>query len=416
MGRCWGTTNVLEWEMRRIPQFLVVLLVCLAPLSARAEASKAVASGVRYTHIGDYNVERLNRILGEEVKEFSSFAVHYPPATNAVSLYRVVYETTIPERGNQPTTASGLVAVPQVPQHTLPVVSYQHGTVFTKTAVPSHPEESMETRLMVARFAGQGYLVIAADYVGKGESTEPDSYMVRDVTVQACLDMLLASRAVCADLGLRQSDLFLSGWSQGAWSTMQFRHKLESLNMPIKAAATASTPSDLYLLFTRWINNPSPLDASYLVGIPVLFLNSYGYYYGLPGLVQVAIRPEYQKSATEFYANTIGWEQAQKQLPAKVADLLQPAFAAESSMATSLFYSRLQDNQAYRWRYATPSRYYYGKIDEVLPPYVGTLPVGYTEAVGGAKAESVYAGDNADHRGTFLFGVLDQKPFFDGLH
>ena len=134
--------------MRRIPQFLVVLLVCLAPLSARAEASKAVASGVRYTHIGDYNVERLNRILGEEVKEFSSFAVHYPPATNAVSLYRVVYETTIPERGNQPTTASGLVAVPQVPQHTLPVVSYQHGTVFTKTAVPSHPEESMSDRAL----------------------------------------------------------------------------------------------------------------------------------------------------------------------------------------------------------------------------------------------------------------------------
>ena len=35
---------------------------------------------------------------------------------------------------------------------------------------------------MVARFAGQGYLVIAADYVGKGESTEPDSYMASSKT------------------------------------------------------------------------------------------------------------------------------------------------------------------------------------------------------------------------------------------
>lgn len=44
---------------------------------------------------------------------------------------------------------------------------------------------------------------------------------------------------------------------------MQFRRKLESLDMPVTAAATASTPSDLYLLLTRWINNPTSLDASW---------------------------------------------------------------------------------------------------------------------------------------------------------
>ena len=48
-----------------------------------------------------------------------------------------------------------------------------------------------------------------------------------------------------------------------------------------------------------------------------------------------------------------------------------------------------------------------------MPPYVATLAVGYTEAVGGAKAEAVYAGDVADHRGAFLYGVKDQKEFFD---
>lgn len=48
-----------------------------------------------------------------------------------------------------------------------------------------------------------------------------------------------------------------------------------------------------------------------------------------------------------------------------------------------------------------------------MPPYVATLAVGYTEAVGGAKAEAVYAGDAADHRGAFLYGVKDQKEFFD---
>ena len=56
----------------------------------------------------------------------------------------------------------------------------------------------METRLMVARFAGQGYIVVAADYIGKGISNEPDAWLVQGATAQACLDMWLAAQAVCA--------------------------------------------------------------------------------------------------------------------------------------------------------------------------------------------------------------------------
>lgn len=401
--------------MRRFALVLAVLF-SLVSLSALAAPLPPGQSSVRYEHLGDYSVERLNAILTQELADFSPFTISYPPAKNAVSLYKVFYETVIPELGNKPTMASGLIAVPQVVPKTLPVVSYQHGTVFTKTAVPSHPEESMETRLMIARFAGQGYLVIGADYVGKGDSPEPDSYMVKDVTAQACLDMLLASRVVCSDLGLTQQGLFLSGWSQGAWATMQFRHKLEILDIPVKATATASTPCDLYVLLTRWINNPTSLDASWLPGSPLLFLFAYEHYYDLPGLSRAAIKEAYWQAAKDLFDNKIDWEQASKKLPATVGEMLQPEFAAESSMGASRFYRRLQDNQAYRWRYRTPSRYYYGKIDEVMPPYVATLPVDYAKAVGAAPAEAIYAGDSADHRGTFLFGVLNQKDWFDSLN
>ena len=400
--------------MRRSVLALFVFLA-VGPLAALAGPFPPVPPSVRYEHLADYTVERLNTILTEELAAFSTFQISYPPAKNAVSLYKVFYQTVIPEQGNQPTTASGLIAVPQVAQKSLPLVSYQHGTVFTKTAVPSHPEESMETRLMIARFAGQGYIVIGADYVGKGESPEPDSYMVKDVTAQACLDMLFAARVVCSGLGLTPQGLFLSGWSQGAWATMQFRHKLEGLGIPVKAAATASTPCDLYLLLTRWINNPTSLDASWLPGSPLLFTYAYEHYYDLPGLSRAVIKEEYWQTAKDLYENKIDWEQASKKLPATVGALLRPEFAAESSLGDSRFYRRLQENQAYRWRYRTPSRYYYGKIDEVMPPYVATLPVDYAKAVGAAPAEARYAGDRADHRGTFLFGVLDQKDWFDSL-
>ena len=392
---------------------LFVLFFVLAAFNAGAAEYRAVSSGVRYTHLGDYSVERLNTILSTEVATFSSFKIQYPQAANGVSLYKVQYATVIPEQGNKPTLASGLVAVPKTAQKKLPVVSYQHGTVFTRTAVPSRPEESDETRIVTARLAGNGYVVIAADYIGKGDSAEPDSYMVREATVQACVDMLFAARAVLADLGIAEDGLFLSGWSQGSWSTQQFRHRLESLNVPVKAAATAATPNDLYLLLTRWINNPTALDATWLAGSVILFTHSYANYYDMPGLPQTVIKPEYEAACRDFYENKIGWEQLQPQIPGKIADLLQKDAVAKSTPGMDAFFSRLRENQAFMWRSVTPCRYYYGKVDEVMPPYVATLAVGYTEAVGGAKAEAVYAGDVADHRGAFLYGVKDQKEFFD---
>ncbi|MDQ7822270.1 MAG: hypothetical protein RDV48_05700 [Candidatus Eremiobacteraeota bacterium] len=394
------------------------LLLCMILLLigiCYAEGGRAVPGGVSYEHIGDYSIERLNKILTGELAEFSTFPIKYPPARNAVSLYRVTYNTVIPEKDNRPVTVTGLAALPKVQEKKLPMVSYQHGTVFSRTEVPSSPEESMETRLMIARFAGQGYMVIAADYIGKGKSNEPDSYMVKESTMQACLDMLMASKILCADLKIEQGDLFLSGWSQGAWSTMMFRNRLESLGIPVKAAATAATPCDLYAAMTRWINNRSEYDATWIVGTVALLINSYEDYYGLQGLSQAAIKPKYWQTAKDFYHNKIGWAQAGKVFPPTAKEFLNDDFAAESSLASNRFFARLQENQAYRWRYATPTRYYYGKIDECIAPYIATLPVEYESAIGGAPAKAVYAGDNATHRGAFMFGVLDQKEWFDSL-
>ncbi|CAH2031831.1 hypothetical protein [Trichlorobacter ammonificans] len=398
---------------------VAALLMALpaAPVSAAGGAAVTLANGVSYQLLGSYDVARLNRIGTTELQEFKTIKsdLVLAPARNGVKLYRVSYRTVIPEQENRPVEVAGLIAVPDRAAASYPLVSYQHGTVFTRNEVPSFPEQSMETRVMIAQFAGQGYIVIAADYIGKGSSPAPDSYMVRESTVQACYDMLVAARAVLADLKLTTGDLFLSGWSQGAWNTMQFRNRLESLGIAVKAAATASTPTDLYLLLNRWINRRTSLDADWLVGSAVLLVNSYEHYYGLPGLSKAALKPQYWQTARDFYENRIGWSEASPKLPKSISELFQDDFAAASSLMANRFYRQLHQNQAYQWRYTTPSRYYYGTADEVVAPYIATLPVTYQEAVGGAAATAVFAGDRADHRGTFIFGVVDQKRWFDSL-
>jgi pimeloyl-ACP methyl ester carboxylesterase len=394
---------------------LPLFLLFAQAVHAIADDFKPVSSGVKYQYIGEYSVERLNTILTSEVKNFASFPMTYPPAENPVKLYKVVYNTVIPEANNRPVQVSGLIAVPVVKATKLPVVSYQHGTVFSQTEAPSAPEESMETRLMVARFAGQGYIVIAADYIGKGISHEPDGWLVKEVTAQACLDMWLAAQAVCADLSLTPGDLFLSGWSQGSFSTSAFLDRLEAIGVPVKAAAMASAPNDIYLCFNRWIHVASDLDVHWLVATASMMVNAYETYYDLSGLSTAAIKPQYYQTARDFYHNTITWEQAAKVLPAKTKDLFQDDFINLRSGLSKRFSKQLQLNSSYNWRFKTPTHYYYGQIDEVVTPYMVNLPVEYQKTLGGAQAQGIFAGEKADHRGTFLFAVKDQKRWFDEL-
>lgn len=380
-----------------------------------AEAEKRVPGGVSYEWIADFSVDRLDEILSSELKEFSDFPMQYPSALNPVKLYRVRYDTVVPEQNNRPVRVSGLIAVPVVTDKHLPVLSYQHGTVFSRTEVPSFPEQSMETRMMVAAFAGHGYLVVAADYVGKGISDEPDGWLVKEVTAQACFDMLIASRAICEDMGLSQTGLFLSGWSQGSFSTSAFQQRLELAGIPITAAAMASAPNDIYLAINRWLHVPSEYDVSWLVATTGMLVFAYENYYGFEGLSSVAIRPEYLETVKGLYENRITWAEASKTLPSKCVDLLTEDFVARVGSLSDPFSQQLLANRSYNWRFKTPTRYYYGKIDEVVTPYMVGLPVEYQKSVGGAASEAIFAGDAANHRGTFVFAVKHQKEWFDSL-
>nr|HML27834.1 alpha/beta hydrolase [Hyphomicrobium sp.] len=142
---------------------LAVLVGITAPSAhARENAAVQVSSGISYELIGRWDADKLNQILKVDAPKFFGTAISATPARNAVRLYRVTYSSVIPERGNKPTIASGLIAIPDTKAATFPMLSYQHGTVYEKEQVPSFPDQSPETQLVLAQFAGQGYVVIGA--------------------------------------------------------------------------------------------------------------------------------------------------------------------------------------------------------------------------------------------------------------
>jgi len=257
---------------------------------------RVVLVGTHFEKLETVSKEALTTIMNEEQKPFRQdeadlvaaggakyWAGYVPPtfaaATNDVEVYRVAYRSTIPEQGNRPTVAYGLVAVPKGATGALPLVSQQHGTLWLKESAPSQAFSwdknstapfkyglsqqqlygtCFETRLGVAQFAGHGYAMIAADYFGIGNSVENDSFVVKKSEQQACLDMHAAAQKLFLGLGISTNALFLNGWSQGALVSVSFQEALESRGMKVNGVSTAATPADTGMFAEQFVFNPRP--------------------------------------------------------------------------------------------------------------------------------------------------------------
>jgi pimeloyl-ACP methyl ester carboxylesterase len=390
------------------------------------------AQAAEFTYLGSRSVEQLNDILTHERTAFLppehlSKAYRWPTVTSAryaVDLYKVGYDSTIPELNNRPTRSYGLIALPKgTGKTTLPVISYQHGTVYGKYEVPSYAfvktnpsgysqyDGAYETRLMVAQFAGQGYAVIAPDYFGMGDSTEPEGYMVKASAQRACLGMYDAAMEFLGKQGLRQEQLFLGGWSLGGLVTTGFLEALEARGTPVTAAFTASSPNDPLAALTGMIYHPRKIDAPWSNTILALTAFSYENYYQQPGLAATVIRPEYyalfKQIYTRNYANPEEFAAEFGKLlknPVPFKSYFLDAYSDPAYLANSPYGRLLAGAETYRQLFRTPLRIYYGMEDEGIAQPVGLLGAHYQEAMGNESVETMkVAGGN--HRATFLTAV-----------
>jgi pimeloyl-ACP methyl ester carboxylesterase len=391
----------------------VGLIYAEKPALAQQSGPVQVSSGVSYELIGRWDANKLNQILTVDTPKFFGLTVSYTLAKNAVRLYRITYASVIPERGNKPTVATGLLAIPDTAGKSFPMLSYQHGTVYGKEQVPSFPDQSPETQLALAQFAGQGYVVIGADYFGMGRSTEPEGYMVKGSHQQATYDMLMASRAVLAHMKLAAPKLFLGGWSQGGFVTMAFLEKLESAGVKVDAAATASAPVDVFMALSGFLDFPRKNDADWVPTLFILSSFSFENYYGVPGLARSLINDEYYDISRKAYEKQPF--EASK-IPTDLHKLVRADYFNPQYFADSAYGRLIRQTEAYRWIIKSKVRNYYGETDEAISTGLGKLAMVYQRSIGNGNitVEAVSTG-NTSHRGTYATAVPQWKVWFDGL-
>lgn len=350
-----------------------------------------------------------------------------------VDLHRIVTRTVVPETG-ETLKVSGLLAVPVGVKGELPLVSWQHGTILSFDQVPSNltrladsayeltdTADSLETLFNVQRFAGQGYAVIAADYVGKGpfRNLRGEGYAVKGVSVRTCLDMLAAGQEAMRSLGLRPSKLFLHGWSQGALNTQWLHQALRANSRPVAATAVASPFNDLNEAWSFWAGFQSfalPKGMTSYPALPnwislcmIVALGSYELQYKLTGLLRSAIRPEFQDMALKYWNDYRAEFDPGKPFPTG-SNLLVPGFFEHATdERNSAFLRQLAANRASYWNYDAPIRFHYGLADEAIHPAMV-----FRALSSGGKLASGVPVAGASHRATFLAGLYGEASTLGG--
>ncbi|MDA9465132.1 twin-arginine translocation signal domain-containing protein [Bradyrhizobium sp. CCBAU 53415] len=349
-----------------------------------------------------------------------------------VELRRIVTFTRIPETGER-VKVSGLLAVPAGARGALPILSWQHGTILSFDQVPSNllrlsdenyelrdNVDSIETLFNIQRFAGNGYAVIAADYVGKGpyRNGRGEAYAVKGATVQCCLDILKAGLLELRKLGLRQSSLFLNGWSQGALNTQWLKQEMQRRGIKVRATAKQSPFNNLSDSFHYWANpraylpaseSSYPMPPAWITPCMIVLLGSYRRYYGLNDLFKTAIKPQYQAFAEKYWADYSLDGEIAKRIPPAGDFLTDGFFERFTSDTNSKLMRQLGDNGTTFWHYDSPIKFYYGLADEALPPRLVQPAV----VAGGHFADGVPV-KGASHRGTFLASLYGDSTVLNG--
>jgi pimeloyl-ACP methyl ester carboxylesterase len=148
-----------------------------------------------------------------------------------------------PGAKGESSNASGVLLLPSGADCTAaaPLVAYAKGTDVQKPRTLANPADG-ETYLLAAMYAGQGYAVVATDYLGFAKSNYSyHPYLHADSEATSVIDSIRAARnAVSSQGGSFNGKVMLTGYSQGGHASMAAHREIEkNLSGEIKVVAGA---------------------------------------------------------------------------------------------------------------------------------------------------------------------------------
>lgn len=299
--------------------------------------------------------------------QFPEIAAFSAEATNDILVHKVTYRTSLQGKNIK---ASGLVYLPKTAGN-YPVMSFQNGTNTVNSDAPSESSGS-DNWFMLESLASMGFIVVVPDYIGFGESANlPHPYLHAESTTQSILDMLRAVNELTAEDKVEAKptkDLYIFGYSQGGWATMQLQREIEknhSEEFDLVASSCAAGPYSIGFM-NDFIAKSVEYDMPYFLGY---LLNSYHSLKLFPNPLSDLFQEPYASKIPTLFNGTNTGGTINAALTSNMANLLTSEFRTgfDTNTKFSVLKSAFVANSVAPWNISTPTRLYHGSADELIP-------------------------------------------------
>ena len=368
--------------------------------------------------------DRGKLVSAELVDEVSAFQLNFALALSGidsfiaqqgVKIYKINYETI--DAHSNVTTASGQVSFPENKDVSLPLASYQHGTVIDTEEVPSRFAFTNLESIVGPIMASNGYLGIAPDYLGLGDSSGLHPYIVATPTATSVVDMIRAAKSLAERENYTVSNqLFLFGYSEGGYATMVAHQELErqhSEEFSVTASAPMAGPYDVSGVLVDTMLSDQPYSNPFYLAYIIL---AYHEVYGLFEDASEIFSESYAPRVEAYLSGASSFESLNSGLPKIPLQMLNPDFVADfSGNQNHPLRLLLQQNDVVQWTPQAPVRLIHCGGDLTVPFENSQLVFEHFKGQGIESVELINPFAAGDHSQCILPALTNAKSWFDGM-
>lgn len=353
---------------------LIIMAVLLAVIfSSCKKNNDPVPDEPNFTYLqSDDEVTTLTQTPTQVV--FSALSTQYDDAQGLsdyvntdATLYKITYYTTFQDSA---LLVSGLICVPNNDGN-YPVLCFQNGTNVEWSKAPSVDSNNQLFQILES-VATMGFVVVIPDYPGFGASTDVlHPYLEKDNTVPCLVDILKATREFISQDKINaalNNDLFIMGYSQGGWATMQLQSEIEHNGLAgynLKASSCGAGPYNLTYL-NYMIASQETYPMPYFLAFLMDAYSTHGQFTN--SLSDIFAEPYASKIPGLFNGTNTG-DEINAQLTTSIPDLLNPDYRAGFQANTNYqsIQQAFESNSVAAWDLSTPTRLYHGDADTFVP-------------------------------------------------
>lgn len=341
------------------------------------------------------------------IEDYYGFDASQFKIQNDVKIYRIVYESLGAD--GKPTQLSGAIYVPQVNENeSLSVLKTSHYTITKRDAVASvSPNVSPQSILG----SMQGYFSIYADGIGYGVSVTQASYVNKQASAIAGVDLLRAAKEFACENDIKLNDqLFTTGYSAGGYGTMAFHQIIDeeySDEFTITANAPLAGPYALDQMAKRIFSN-GVYSQPYYLGFAL-----WGYILatGDNNAINRWVNPKFREAILTMYNGEYSGGQINDALNDTMSVLLDPKFLTDFLGDGEVeFKQYLKDNSFIYgdWKPNAPIHFMHGANDETVFHFLMKVGVDGLKENGSTNIQSTsYPGDHGSAAAACMINSIE---------